>query len=69
MSENLIEGDSLLSNISNISVRIDHNRSDGSGFFNNYIRENENEKEIHIDDIEDHESFHHGSLLDKIVFK
>ena len=33
-----IKDDSMLSNISNISVKIDHNRSDGSGFFNHFIK-------------------------------
>ena len=32
----MIDGDSLLSNISNITVKIDHNKSDGSGFFKNF---------------------------------
>jgi len=44
MNSNVIEGDSLLSNISNISVKINHNKSDGSGFFLNFIHDNDNEK-------------------------
>ena len=35
-----VQSDSLLSNISNISVKIDHNRNDGSGFFNNFVHNN-----------------------------
>jgi hypothetical protein len=37
MAQNEIKSDSLLSSISNISVKIDHNRMDGSEFFRNYV--------------------------------
>lgn len=43
MNGNIIKEDSLLSNISNISVKIGHNHHDGSGFFNNFVQSHDNE--------------------------
>ena len=42
MTTKEVQSDSLLSNISNITVKINHNRNDGSGFFNSLFHDNNN---------------------------
>ena len=53
----ILKGDSLLSNISNVSVKIEHNYLDGSGFFKQTgYKWIEDEREIKAEDIP--EDFH-----------
>ena len=57
MSHSEIHGDSLLSSISNISVKIDHTEIDDPGFFRNNaqrsIEDHQLDAEVNIDVLED----------------
>ena len=73
MSTDNLHGDSLLSSISNISVRIDHTDFDDPGFFRNVMHHSHDEHlnygEVPLEAFDDNEDIDHGSLLEKIYFK
>jgi len=73
MSLNDIHGDSLLSSISNISVKIDHTEIDDPGFFHHNMHrsfeDNQADGEVDIGVLDDDEDIDHASLVKQIYFR